>query len=111
MMMQAHRLLSVGNPDAPAVYSGGLVSAAQLVTQAEHVARSLPDKAYVINLAQNRHHFLVGWLAACLREQVTLLPAAQNEDVLERLRSDYPDHHTLDDQEAARWIGEAPRCQ
>jgi acyl-coenzyme A synthetase/AMP-(fatty) acid ligase len=92
-------LLAGVAPDAPVVrYGDSTVRAAQFIAQAEQLARSLPRTAYVINLAENRHHFLLGWVAACLREQVTLLPAGQTEDVLTRLRRDYPDHHTLDDE-------------
>ena len=44
------------------------IRAGQFVAQAEHVARALPRAAHVINLSENRYHFLLGWVAACLRE-------------------------------------------
>ena len=63
--------------------------------------------AHVINLSENRYHFLLGWVAACLREQVTLLPPGQTDDVLARLRREYPDHHTLDDESVGRLLAQA----
>src|SRR3954469_25237626 len=98
MKTKTHRLLNIDAPGAPVVHSGGPVRAAQFAEQAERLARALPNKAYVVNLAETRHHFLLGWVAACLREQVTLLPSGQNDDVVARVRHEYPDHHTLDDE-------------
>lgn len=96
--MQALRLLAVDGLDARiAHYRNATVGARQFVAHAEHVARALPRATHVINLAENRYHFLLGWVAACLREQVTLLPPARTDDVLASLRRDYPDHHTIDD--------------
>lgn len=106
--MQALRLLAIDSLDAPiAQYSGATIGAAQFVAQAEYVARALPAGAHVINLAENRYHFLLGWVAACLREQVTLLPAGQMEGVLAKLRREYPHHHTLDDESVARLIAQS----
>jgi acyl-coenzyme A synthetase/AMP-(fatty) acid ligase len=109
MTPPVHPLLPL---DAPAArvsqYGGQTIRAAQFAAQAEHLARALPDAAFVINLAENRHHFLLGWVAACLREQTTLLPSAKTDDVVARLRREYPDHHTLDDGGIARCIGDMP---
>jgi acyl-coenzyme A synthetase/AMP-(fatty) acid ligase len=95
--MQALPLLSVESPGAIVAHHQAPVSAARLAAQARALAAALPRSTYVINLAENRYHFLLGWLAACLREQVTLLPPAHTEDVLRDLRQRHPDHHTLDD--------------
>ena len=101
--MQALRLLAVDELDARiAYYRDATISAGQFVAQAEHVARALPRAAHVINLSENRYHFLLGWVAACLREQVTLLPSGRTDDVLARLRREYPDHHTIDDEPIER---------
>jgi acyl-coenzyme A synthetase/AMP-(fatty) acid ligase len=97
--MQALRLLAIDGLDARiACYRNTTVRAAQFVAQAEHVARTLPRAAHSINLSENRYHFLLGWVAACLREQVTLLPSDRTDDVLSRLRREYPDHHSIDDE-------------
>jgi acyl-coenzyme A synthetase/AMP-(fatty) acid ligase len=108
MTTRVHRLLATESSGALVSYGGTAVSAAQFAAQAELLARALPAAAYVINLAENRHHFLLGWVAATLREQVTLLPPAQTDDVIARLRREYPDHHTLDDAGVAGVIASAP---
>jgi acyl-coenzyme A synthetase/AMP-(fatty) acid ligase len=105
--MQPLRLLAIDELDARiAHYRDTTISAGQFVAQAEQVARALPRAAHVINLAENRYHFLLGWVAACLRDQVTLLPPGQTEDVLAKLHLDYPDHHTLDDNSIECLIGQ-----
>ncbi len=106
--MQALRLLAIDRLDAPiAQYRGATVSAGQFIAQAEQVARALPSATHVINLAENRHHFLLGWVAACLREQVTLLPPGQMDEVLANLRRAYPGCHTLDDESIGRFIAQS----
>src|SRR5687768_1137176 len=96
--MQAQRLLSVDSRDCVvACHRGVPVSAAGFVAQAESLARAFPAAACIINLAENRYHFLLAWAAACLRRQVTLLPSAQTDDVLALLRRGHADHHTVDD--------------
>jgi len=96
--MKTLRLLLVDRPDARiASFGNASVSAGRFVAQAEHIAKEMPRAAHVINLAENRYHFLLGWAAACLREQVTLLPSARTDDALAQLRREYPDHHTIDD--------------
>jgi len=106
--MQALRLLAIDRLDARiAQYRDATIVAAQFVAQAEYVARALPPAAHVINLSENRYHFLLGWVAACLREQVTLLPPGQSEDALAKLRREYPDHHTLDDESMRHFIAQS----
>lgn len=101
--MQWLRLLAADELDAPvAYYRDSTVSAGRFIAQAEQVARALPRAAYVINLSENRYHFLLGWVAACLRDQVTLLPSDRTDDLLARLRREYPDHHSIDDEMIAR---------
>ncbi len=105
--MQALRLLAIDKLDARiAYYRDAAIGTRQFVAQAEQLARALPRAAHVINLAENRYHFLLGWVAACLREQVTLLPPGQTDDVLAILRLEYPDHHTLDDALIERLIAQ-----
>ena len=96
--MTTLRLLLADRPDIPiAYYRDTTVDACRFVAEAELLALSLPEAAYVINLSENRYHFLLGWVAACLRGQVTLLPSARSEEALGPLRREYPDHHVIDD--------------
>jgi acyl-coenzyme A synthetase/AMP-(fatty) acid ligase len=96
--MKALRLLAIDTPDAcVARYGDTTIRTGQFIAQAEELARALPRATHVINLAENHYHFLLGWAAACLRDQVTLLPPGRTDDVLAKLRHEYPDHHMLDD--------------
>ena len=107
--MQGLRLLAVDGLDARiAYYRNATVHAGQFVAHVEHVARALPRAAHVINLSENRYHFLLGWVAACLRNQVTLLPSGRTDDVLAKLRHQYPDHHTIDGESIERLLSQAP---
>lgn len=98
-------LLTDASPQAAiATYRGEPVIVARFVAQAAQLARALPDARYCINLAGNRYHFLLGWVAACRREQVTLLPANQTPAVLAELQREYPSHHVFDDTCAERLL-------
>lgn len=96
--------------NAIAMRDGAPVSTAVFVAQAEALAHALPDQPYLINLAEDRYFFLLGWVAACLRGQVTLLPPGQTAATLDELRGGYPRHHVFDDAIAERLIdaGVAP---
>ncbi len=85
-------------------WRGARVDAATFVAQAAQLATALPDARHCINLAENRYHFLLGWTAACLREQVMLLPPNQLPAVLADLRREYPSHHVFDDAAAERLL-------
>ena len=103
--MQALPLLAIDALDARiAFYRDTPVSVGEFIAQAELLAESLPQTAYAINLAENRYHFLLGWVACCLRQQTTLLPSSQAAGVLAELRSEYPDHHVIDDACVARCL-------
>jgi acyl-coenzyme A synthetase/AMP-(fatty) acid ligase len=106
--MQSLRLLAVGLDARMAHYRDATIVAGKFVAQAEHVARAFPRAAHVINLSENRYHFLIGWVAACLREQVTLLPPSRTDDTLAGLRHGYPDHHTIDDAMIEGLLSRAP---
>jgi acyl-CoA synthetase (AMP-forming)/AMP-acid ligase II len=90
-------LLSHAALDAILVSGDSPVSTAAFVAQAEALARRLPERSYFVHLAGNRRHFLLGWVAACLRQQVILLPPDQTAATLEELRRAYPDNHAFDD--------------
>src|ERR1041384_6415052 len=85
-------------------WRGAPVTAAEFMAQAAQLARALPDASHCINLAENRYHFLLGWVAACLREQVMLLPPNQLPAVLTELQREYPGSHVFDDDAAERLI-------
>lgn len=92
---------------AIAVHDGARVTTARFVAQAEALARRLPEKRHFVHLAGNRYLFLLGWVAACLRGQVMLLPSNQGAATLEELRDEFPESHVFDDTVALSMLGDA----
>lgn len=65
------------------------------------VAAGLPDAHHAVNLCEDRYRFLVGFCAAMLRGQVTLLPSSRAPAVVDAVLSQYPDSYCLGDGELA----------
>jgi acyl-coenzyme A synthetase/AMP-(fatty) acid ligase len=57
----------------------------------------LPGRAFVVNLCQDRYHFMVGFAAALMRGQVTLMPSVNTPGMLKDLAQEYPDLYALTD--------------
>jgi acyl-coenzyme A synthetase/AMP-(fatty) acid ligase len=85
----AARQLAARLPDSP-------LRAAQQPDSLLPVAQQ-SSAGYCINLCAGRLAFLLGWTAAALRGQVTLLPPNQTAVALETLRGAHPGSYTLDD--------------
>ena len=49
----------------------------RFLSDVENLADLLPEKPTVINLADDRYQFLVGFAAALVRGQTTLLPLSR----------------------------------
>lgn len=100
-------------------------TARQFLSDVAQLAESLPDRPTVLNLATSRYEFLVGFAAAILRCQLTLLPQSRASQTLRRIAGDYPDSYGLTDRDEtidgiesvsiqlrggqAPWPGEIPR--
>jgi acyl-coenzyme A synthetase/AMP-(fatty) acid ligase len=80
-----------------AFVEGVPISVAQFLSQADALAKLLPAGLAVLNLAQSRYHFLLGFTAALLRGQVTLMPASHTAETLRELQLVYPDYCCLTD--------------
>jgi acyl-coenzyme A synthetase/AMP-(fatty) acid ligase/3-hydroxymyristoyl/3-hydroxydecanoyl-(acyl carrier protein) dehydratase len=91
---------------AVAVDAAGSVTAARFVADAWALARQLPDSEYVVNLCADRYRFAVGFVAALLRQQVTLLPLSEAASPLAALLGAYPETYFLcDGPSAASGLG------
>jgi len=79
-------------------YRKGLrISVERFLADASRLAAAFPDRGYLLNLCTDRYHFAVGFAAALLRRQVSLLPPNETPDLIERLVSQYPGVHCLSD--------------
>lgn len=75
----------------------GPVTRNQFLADVAQLAERLPDAGHVLNICQNRYHFLVGLAAAIVRGQVSLLPSSLTPNTLSRLKHDTPDVFCLHD--------------
>jgi acyl-coenzyme A synthetase/AMP-(fatty) acid ligase len=93
---------------AIAIDDAGSVTAARFLADARALAHRLPDTGYVVNLCTDRYRFAVGFIAALLRRQVTLLPSSEAAAPLLTLLDTYPDTYFLcDGPSAASGLGKS----
>jgi len=76
---------------------GRNISRADLLADALALSKKLPDKAYAINICQQRYFFIVSYLAVILKGQTTLLPSNQTDGTLNNLFTDYSSSYCLSD--------------
>jgi len=96
-MASAPLVRGFGAAAAFAYRKGLCISVERFLADAARLAAALPDRSYLLNLCTDRYHFAVGFAAALLRRQVTLLPPNEIPDLIERLVSQYPGLHCLSD--------------
>lgn len=73
----------------------GAVDAAHFFAQAARLARALPQGTHVINLCETRHGFMLGFAAALIRGQVSLLPPGRGRGDWETLARRHGAAHVL----------------
>lgn len=76
-------------------HKGKPITAAAFMYDVLTLVESLPDKSYLINLCEDRYHFMLGFAAAAIKGQVTLLPPNRSPDVINDLADEYADSYTL----------------
>ena len=96
--MDTIALLSHGAPTAVIAYRAGVpITALRFLSDAEHLAQSLPAGNHVLNICADRYRFTVG-LAACLMSgRVSLLPSTHTPEVIGQLAGFAPDTFCLTD--------------
>lgn len=80
--------------------AGQPISVEMFLNDVTALAELLPRRGHVVNLIPDRYRFAVGFAAALCRDQVNLLPPHDAPDLLEQLRTDYPDLYCLTDEAA-----------
>jgi acyl-coenzyme A synthetase/AMP-(fatty) acid ligase len=83
--------------DVVAWQQGQRRTARQFLADVSVLAESLPNRPAVLNLADGRYEFLVGFAAAILRGQLTLLPQRRAPEALRRLAGEYSGSYILTD--------------
>ncbi|MEN9559532.1 MAG: hypothetical protein RLZZ502_743 [Pseudomonadota bacterium] len=77
--------------------AGQALTAGELMAAAYELAQRLPKSAAVLNLCASRVAFLLGFVAAMWREQVTLMPSSHSAATLDALQTQYPELYVLSD--------------
>jgi len=91
-------LLSHGTPTAVIAYRAGVpVTALRFLSDARHLAESLPAGKHVLNVCVDRYHFTVGLAACLIGGRVSLLPSTHTPEVIGQLTSFAPDAFCLTD--------------
>ncbi len=91
-------LFSASNSDRLVAWqSGRAMTAAEFMADVTVVANGLPDSQWIVNLCEQRYAFLIGFCAALLRNQTTLLPSSRAQQVVAELAAAYPGSYRCDD--------------
>jgi acyl-coenzyme A synthetase/AMP-(fatty) acid ligase len=94
-------LVRVDDLEAPlARCDGRVLSRRQYLADVEQLARLLPPRGPMLNVAADRYRFAVGLGAAMQRGHVNLLPPNHTPDMVARLRESYPSTYCLVDEHA-----------
>lgn len=89
-------LIGSYNPDDILAWEeGGPRTARQFLAEASGLAELLPDRPAVLNLANSRYEFLMGFAAAILRRQVTLLPQSRAPETIRLVAAAYSGSYAL----------------
>jgi len=73
------------------------ITAGRFLAEARYLAGQLGSAAHVLNLCQDRYHFMVGLAAAILAGKISLLPSTHTDDTLRQLFETFPDTICLHD--------------
>ena len=76
--------------DAVLLGPEGAIGAGAFFARVAELAAALPDAPYVINLSESRTGFMLGFAAALVRGQTSLLPSGQGRGDWEQLARQYP---------------------
>ena len=88
--MNTAALLDPFHPDRVLAWENGRsITYGRFLFEVEALAGLLPDKPRVMNLAEDRYRFLVGFAAALVRGQTTLLPPSRAPGALARIAREY----------------------
>jgi acyl-coenzyme A synthetase/AMP-(fatty) acid ligase len=96
--MSASPLILADDLDAPLAWRHGVpISRHQYLADVRRLAARLPEGGAMLNLTGDRYRFTVGLGAALLRGQPNLLPPNHTPDMIERLRTLFPQVYALTD--------------
>lgn len=74
-----------------------LYAVQEFLRAARWVAAQLPRQHFAINLCRDRYHFALGFAAALMARQISLLPTCRAAEPLQQLARQYPGAYVLTD--------------
>ena len=74
---------------------GTAVSAGDFLAEVGALAARLPSARHVVNLCEDRYHFIVSFCAAAVAVQTNLLPGTRTPQAIAETLSAYPDSYLL----------------
>lgn len=77
---------------------GAIVTVAQYLADVKYCADKLPEAQHVLLACQDRYAFAVGFGAAMMRGQISLLPSTHTEELIAKLAMTYPNTYCLTDE-------------
>lgn len=78
-------------------HKGQAINRSEFLAQVLALSKQLPDHRYVINLCEDRYHFMVGFMAGLIKGQVNILPPNRVGVTIARLKQSYSDIYALVD--------------
>jgi acyl-coenzyme A synthetase/AMP-(fatty) acid ligase len=85
--------------DDPIAYrNGSIITVAQYLADVKYCADKLPEAQHVLLACQDRYAFAVGFGAALMRGQISLLPSTHTEELIAKLAITYPNTYCLTDE-------------
>ena len=96
-MAQVAAISHAGAADIVAYSQGQPVGAARFVADVVCVAEQLPARAFLVNFCVDRYRFAVGFMAALMRGQTSLLPPNQTPEMLRQLQHEFGELYALND--------------
>jgi acyl-coenzyme A synthetase/AMP-(fatty) acid ligase len=85
--------------DDPIAYRNGvIITVAQYLADVKYCADKLPEVKHVLLACQDRYAFAVGFGAALMRGQISLLPSTHTEELIAKLATTYPHTYCLTDE-------------
>lgn len=93
-------MLGRHQPDDPiAWYRSKIITCGGFHADVAQLSERLPNRRYVLNLCEDRYHFLVGFAAALVRRQVSLFPPGRASKMLKQMREEYDDVYCIVDRD------------
>ncbi|HVY07916.1 MAG TPA: AMP-binding protein [Burkholderiales bacterium] len=91
-------LIGHSDPAQPVAYRGARpIPAGDFVADVVGLAERLPARSHLVNFCNDRYNFAVGFGAALLRDQITLLPPNRTPSMLAQLQEEHGGLYALVD--------------